>query len=333
MLRVYKDFLRRVFVVLIHYREMGYTYANANATVYENLFSRNEWRGGKPSENDKLHRSLRFLESGEYNNGTIPSLTELIDQIAKQLDGEGTSNDRDLIDTIVKLLGLPYCRNVLGGSNLNNLREALLIPEEISAFKAEISKEMFCGTCGHHFEMGEMTTFTTNGRGPGGIFVCTRCRIPTSVASSNDPQGHLSVEDIKGLNAILRKKHLTAEPVDAARLAEELLAAPQAEVRIPRANYDALARERQRAEVVARDRPRGQAVAYQNVPWNVPAIPAAANQAAPRAMDYIRYFDARIGAAVAPQAGEWEVIQQQEAAPPLDIPAPLFIEEDDDGPR
>jgi len=103
-----------------------------------------------------------------------------------QLDTKGEFRDRDLIDTIVRTIGLPYARNAIAGSSLDSLRAAILLPEEIVNLKTSLEKETFCVSCGHKFMSGEMATYNGVSRGSRG-FLCTRCTQPSYMASIEGP--------------------------------------------------------------------------------------------------------------------------------------------------
>lgn len=221
MFRVYKDFLQRVYVLLVYYREMGYNFQHAAQYTKDNLIKRGRFqRYDNDALNQSIVKTLSFLSnSSKFKVVGGDELDDLLIQIGKQLESSAPENDRDLIDTIVRILQFPYHRQVLAASSLTALKQALLLPEEIVDFKATVAREMYCASCGHQFMNGEMSTVTQaadNGRG-GALIICTRCSRPTHVASDSDVKVSLSISEIKGLQRELNKKHLSPEQPAAAQ--------------------------------------------------------------------------------------------------------------------
>lgn len=209
MFRIYKDLFRRLFVVTLYLRELGYTYTQANEYVKQSIYKDDTWNGGRPKDAEALRAALKsFLSSGDFYHGGT-TLDEMATTMAKQLSSTDSVNDRDLIDTIVRVIGLPHARNILAGGSLNRLREAILLPEELIDLKAQLAQEAFCYGCGHQFLAGEMSTFVSNGGvKSGGEWACTRCHKPSYVASERDTKRSLVISQIKGLEACLKKKHI-----------------------------------------------------------------------------------------------------------------------------
>lgn len=209
MFRVYKDFIRQMLVICLHYRDLGYDARHAHQWVVENWWKRAGSNKAKQDVKRRVVGALTFLDASDspLDAGTM---SDLIDTCVSLLVSTREGDDRDLIDTIVRLLGLPYSRNTLAGSTLQHLRQALLLPEELADLKRKLEVERFCASCGHKFVSAEMTTYIASGDAR--CFYCTRCHRPTSVASDNDPAQSISVASIKGLEGILTKKHLTENP-------------------------------------------------------------------------------------------------------------------------
>lgn len=84
--------------------------------------------------------------------------------------------DGELISTLVETLTSPYARNGLQPF-VSQLRDAILLPEEIRGVVKEIRKaDRVCMTCGVPFQPREVATFSTDGKDAG--FQCTRCNAP-----------------------------------------------------------------------------------------------------------------------------------------------------------
>lgn len=142
--------------------------------------------------NEEAAAKLRTGASGRYSDEVIKAidrlqnvlgvevkdLDDLIEILAKQVNSE--DKDKDLIDTIVRILQLPYGVNVFNSSVLKLLRDAILIPQEVAAFKARAGKaELSCSECGKTLRDGEMVTFGI--RYSNVSFLCTTCRVPTLI--------------------------------------------------------------------------------------------------------------------------------------------------------
>ena len=201
MYRVYRDFIRRMLLICLHYRDLGYGLHHAHAWGKENWWkSRKSEHGGQ-----RIVRTLNFFNSRDYNT-TPADLDQLITTCIELLGSTGVEKDRSLVDAIVRTLGLPYAQNVLAGATLRSLQQALLIPEEIAELKRQLDCERFCASCGHPFVPNEMVTFSAHGDIR--AFICTRCSRPSYLAADNDIAQHVDIRTIRGLATILAKKHL-----------------------------------------------------------------------------------------------------------------------------
>ena len=203
MLRIYKDFIRRLLLICLHYKAIGWSVAGAYRDVSERL--------GRDSisrtpEEDLARRALKFLYEDDGFNSRSVELSELIDWMSKMLISSDKSDDRDLIDTIVRVLELPYSRNALSGSAVSRLRAGLLVPDELSKLRPILEGETSCTRCGHKFQNGEMTVFYSEGPN-GRVFVCTRCKRPSSMASDRSRELHISISDHKALSTALNKSY------------------------------------------------------------------------------------------------------------------------------
>lgn len=227
MYRVYKDFLRQMLMVLLYLRELGYGFKQAEDYCYGNLYRVNDGRYWEsPHEKDLVHNALSFFEHQGGKTGRSTHISTLIQLVAEQLTSSDANNDRDLIDTIVRVLGLPNSRNTLAGSTLHALQRAILLPEELVKLKDQLSKDKHCASCGHLFVTGEMTCFLDQGN-DGGAFCCARCQRPSYIASDNDPKKSLNVKTFKPLSLALSKKYLTTEEpksADADQILQDLIA-------------------------------------------------------------------------------------------------------------
>jgi hypothetical protein len=191
-LRVFRDYIERAFILALHYQDMGYCLDHATQGA---LDMRTRIAADKAA-------LLGYLREPSWQGGRR-GLDDFIEVSAKLLGREEGAADRDLIDTIVRVLGFPYARNSLSGQTLTRLRDAILLPEEITKAKAAIAKEAFCAACGHPLQNGEMATFKNDGYGK--AFYCTRCARPSYVASRRDINKSCPTNTIRGLNSALER--------------------------------------------------------------------------------------------------------------------------------
>lgn len=228
MYRVYKDFLRRVLLISLHYRDLGYTFKNSQSYAHDYWY-KSRRSGNCPADEYQRYRNLLvFLETGEFDYTAQP-MGDMIEQVVKQLEGSGENRDRDLVDTIVRVLNLPHARNILSGSTLQMIRSAILLPDELVALKAQLKDGMACMACGHKILSGEMTVYHSQGESSG--FYCSRCQKPAYVASETDAGKSVPVASVKGLLAALKRKpdgeeaKAAVDPASVLEAASEVLGA------------------------------------------------------------------------------------------------------------
>lgn len=154
----------------------------------------------------KLRKSHEYGQSGH-------ELNELIEVFAKQLSQleGGNFKDASLVDLIVQTLQLPNVKGVLGGKNLESLKKALLLPEELSNLRAGLeSKETSCAGCSRTLVDHEMTTYF---KGEG--LYCYRCVAPryASCSKCDTEVADISMS-MKKLKRFVCKNHgvLATEP-------------------------------------------------------------------------------------------------------------------------
>lgn len=110
---------------------------------------------------------------------------ELGEMISRRGRGEeGGDADFALLNKLVGALGLGYSSNYIPQQALKQLRKALLIPEELSAWthKYGADKGGRCRECGVEIYGGEVVTFT------GDAVVCARCSPPLYVRCTHKHQ-------------------------------------------------------------------------------------------------------------------------------------------------
>ncbi len=190
MLRFYKDFVAKLLFGLLYLKDRGVTPAQLSAYVRDRS---NEYPDIMPS--GKIEDLAYFAQDA----GEALSTEEMAKQIVDQLDQK--RNDIDLIDTIVNTLGLPYFGNAMDATALENLRKAILLPDELTGLKTKLSNiELHCGSCMRRFIAGEMVTIGINAsKLP--IIYCILCSPPKYIACSvcNDHQASVPLSVAKGI--------------------------------------------------------------------------------------------------------------------------------------
>jgi hypothetical protein len=180
MQRIYKEQLQRFLLLALHCRDLGGDMRRAYDNARERYYVKYPDELDPKDPRALLGSALKFLPN--MNSGEMP-LEALITETAKMLVSKGAGVERDLIDMIVHTLSLPHVRNVISGEMIKALRQAILLPEEISLFKAKVdARELFCASCGHKFVNGEMSTMQTSKEGT--AFHCTGCVRPNYVRCS-----------------------------------------------------------------------------------------------------------------------------------------------------
>lgn len=165
MLRFYTPLIEKVLCILLQAQDAGIEVGSAQRYVAKTM-SR---MGCSSNLTYHLQRS-RTLKSDDV---TIRQLIDTLGDAILQAQRDGS--DVDLIDTIVRVLQLPYSKNVLSGGTLELLRSAILLPKEVATLKTRLDKaEMSCFHCGKDLVTGELTVFTVDSRRGNGI-ICLRC--------------------------------------------------------------------------------------------------------------------------------------------------------------
>lgn len=122
--------------------------------------------------------SVLYGMAGEIDRNSVTN-DGMIETLVQQIYEKDPQHDGDLIELIVGVLGLEYTRNRLPSGAIEDLRKAILLPDELRKLKEKLQeKELKCA-CGHRFQDGELTTLSINREG---VFIaCARCRLPQYV--------------------------------------------------------------------------------------------------------------------------------------------------------
>lgn len=228
MYRVYKDFLRRVLLVLIYHRDMGYEVSHAISNARDNWRDRRNSPFDEPKTQDALNNVFEAIDWQGKNGAQISAL---IRDCVAELNSVAEGQDRDLIDTIVRTIGLPYARNALAGSTLQRLRDAILLPEEVLDLRKSLETETACANCGHKFLPYEMSVYVSRGDIHQRGFNCIRCTKPNFLANDSNIALSVPVSEVKGLMACLKRPspvQAKPEPAEVLGMLDEIAGAPVA---------------------------------------------------------------------------------------------------------
>jgi hypothetical protein len=203
MIRMYNNIAEQLLVALVYLR---YRLGRNSSAAFNEL---------SPFASDVVNGRLRDVELGpEVQQSLVRTLdrnpldttfTDIIDQLVKQLNegaGPVKTHDKDLIETVVRLLQLDYVKNKLSSENIGRLRAAILLPSELATLRTHLNNEMTC-SCGHKFQHGEMASILGNGPDGGAKVTCINCYRPEWIACAN---GKHSVEAPKGFYKVLAKR-------------------------------------------------------------------------------------------------------------------------------
>lgn len=181
MVKIARDAAERLLLMCLYFKGREY---NCLGILEDSL------RLKQPFKNSIVLRNV--YNNGLEGGGPWTQWTEFCTHLQDQLvNGSNRAHHPTLIDIVVDLLQAPYARNVVSGRNLQSLRRAILLPEEMIKFGESIRKEMGCAGCGKTFAKGEMASFHHEAEGDGGgaAFYCTRCVVPT-LAACHSGDGH-----------------------------------------------------------------------------------------------------------------------------------------------
>jgi uncharacterized CHY-type Zn-finger protein len=188
---------------------MTLMYLKDSQVKFENIYTTvaDRWSGrGVEGHSDAAVALVKDIRENYGFRGLATENNEMLDQLVEQLSAD--TNDVDLIDTIVRILGLPYVANSISEKTLTSLKKAILLPAELIALKNQLKEqELFCGNCHRALTNGEMVTFNKGGYGNKDLvnFWCVNCKTPDYVACPNCKEHVIDVP--VGVTKGLRKRH------------------------------------------------------------------------------------------------------------------------------
>ena len=179
MIRLYANLAEYLLLSLLYIRTtLG---SGATEGVYNNAV--NYWYSLKypdsPSHSKTIEVVRRML--GTRHRSSFEEIDEVIESLRKSLEAsshQDYTGDADLIDLIVNTLQLPHAKATLSGKLLEQLKKAILLPDERAKLTEMVeAKELACEGCGRQLQRGEMMMYAGYG-----TFFCHNCEIPNVVA-------------------------------------------------------------------------------------------------------------------------------------------------------
>lgn len=137
--------------------------------------------------------SKQYHTALNTDDGEAQELTEIIKELTTQVNQNEATHDGPLIDQVVRLLGLPYGRNVLSGKTLTALRRAVLFPEEMAKLGERLhGTEYSCSGCGVAFTDREAVTFRIVEGFP--TLSCSKCITPSYTHCKSCTDGVVQID-------------------------------------------------------------------------------------------------------------------------------------------
>lgn len=222
MIRLYKGIIERLLMYYIYIKYiLKVDLEDENlirASVYN--WTREHRSATIDDPNFNLYKSVQTtiaaLLRGDEDLTVPNSFDKLFEQLFTILTStKSQDNDVDLIDTIVNHLQRPLMSNKMDGNYLDSLRKALLLPEEVTNFKAVAEKcGICCFSCKHTFNNEELVTVVKLNDYERVIY-CTKCCPPTIGRCSKCDDGHSMLNPrrtSKLLSNLVCSKHNTEKP-------------------------------------------------------------------------------------------------------------------------
>src|SRR6267154_1208203 len=199
MFRVNNKFISQIFLTLLYWRDQwdekpqsGERIRDSASRGWASADARSDNVQHHPGWHSTVLNVFDIMGGDDFDFDSHKLLDELSTQINQKVNSRG-DHDGDLIDTMVKILKSPRGLNILSGKNLDQLRKAILLPEELAGLKTKLSKnELSCGSCGRELKSGDMLTMTRDMSGVA-VISCTICSIPRFIPCPNKCENHIEL--------------------------------------------------------------------------------------------------------------------------------------------
>ena len=201
MIRLYRQMALQLMMTLMYLKDSQIKFENVYTTVIDRWVGRDV-----EGHSDAAVSLVRDIRENYGFRATSTDYNEMLDQLVEQLSVD--TNDVDLIDTIVRILGLPFAANYVSDKTLTSLKKAILLPAELVALKNSLKdQELHCGNCHKELVSGEMVTFSKGGFGNKDTvnLWCVNCKTPDYVTCPNCKEHVVDVP--VGVTKGLRKRH------------------------------------------------------------------------------------------------------------------------------
>lgn len=135
----------------------------------------------RESGGNEERESAGILLNAQYEDGLMLDVEEIKKELSLQLNSSNIDVDSTIVDSLVRILQMPYTRNILSGEMLAQLKRTILSSSELRGLNERLlALERSCAGCGSALTSGEMTTLMRNqerGETSYSIF-CSNCRRP-----------------------------------------------------------------------------------------------------------------------------------------------------------
>lgn len=193
MIRVYRNFADAVLVALLYARDQLGDHLGNALNYAEAVWTTDQ---GQLYMDDKVVVAVKDSINQRRFGGTMDNpqtLTELISVLSQQITSDkiGTTYDKDLIDTVVRIVQLTYLKNrMVSSDTIKQLRAAILLPSELIGLREKLKQaELSCTNCKRELVSGEMVSFHKDGSNA--IVLCINCYTPEWIPCKN---GEHSIE-------------------------------------------------------------------------------------------------------------------------------------------
>lgn len=207
LMKLYKTYLERLLIGMLLLIELERT--DGKAVVIAKVHG---WTSNNHLYQDAVDRALgayaQELPGEDASNAEV--LAGTFGQLTKK-----RSDDADLLDTVVRLVQLPYVNNYISARTLLDLRDAILTPSEQKSVKTALKDSIQCAQCRRDLTSGEMVSIHTDKNMP--CVICHKCQRPQYVACDHCEKpmiisGKVTGTHMKGVDCGCRTKAPTDEP-------------------------------------------------------------------------------------------------------------------------
>lgn len=152
--------------------------SNEDSMVLYGVFRAIELNGDGGELTRMAADHIRGYFGSRFNSGHIAErITALRMQMTRSPSPTDSTAEASLVDVMVGILQGQSSRNRLAGQTLSNLRDQLLLPDELHKVRDQLAASIpiHCGLCSTPVAPGEMMTYHQESSRGEPIWACTRC--------------------------------------------------------------------------------------------------------------------------------------------------------------